>query len=121
METPLKCKWIWVHIALELGTPFMCLHPHLMYMMGKITSRQEKKVFNVCQVHQRSWATLQTIMVSDPAFSAIVVCTYTHLETYEVAPLYFFEVFDFQLQYNSSRWGQTWWQHVFNSSTQKAE
>ncbi|XP_028624738.1 tRNA-dihydrouridine(20a/20b) synthase [NAD(P)+]-like isoform X2 [Grammomys surdaster] len=45
-ETPLECLWDWVDIALELGTPFMCFHQHLMYMMEKITSRQEKKIFN---------------------------------------------------------------------------
>ncbi|EDL36909.1 dihydrouridine synthase 4-like (S. cerevisiae), isoform CRA_b [Mus musculus] len=45
-ETPLKCIWDWVDISLELGTPFMCFHQHLMYMMEKITSRQEKRVFN---------------------------------------------------------------------------
>uniref|UniRef100_UPI002021DA6C tRNA-dihydrouridine(20a/20b) synthase [NAD(P)+]-like n=1 Tax=Myodes glareolus TaxID=447135 RepID=UPI002021DA6C len=45
-ETPLKCIWDWVDIALELGTPFMCFHQHLMYMMEKITSRQEKRLFN---------------------------------------------------------------------------
>ncbi|XP_071071618.1 tRNA-dihydrouridine(20a/20b) synthase [NAD(P)+]-like [Dasypus novemcinctus] len=45
-ETPLKCIWDWVDIALELGTPYMCFHQHLMYMMEKITSRQEKRVFN---------------------------------------------------------------------------
>lgn len=45
-ETPLKCIWDWVDIALELGTPFMCFHQHLIYMMEKITSRQEKRVFN---------------------------------------------------------------------------
>lgn len=42
-ETPLKCIWDWVDIALELGTPYMCFHQHLMYMMEKITSRQEKR------------------------------------------------------------------------------
>ncbi|XP_031794618.1 tRNA-dihydrouridine(20a/20b) synthase [NAD(P)+]-like isoform X1 [Sarcophilus harrisii] len=45
-ETPLKCIWDWVDIALEHGTPFMCFHHHLMYMMERITSKQEKKVFN---------------------------------------------------------------------------
>ncbi|XP_030897816.1 B-cell receptor-associated protein 31, partial [Leptonychotes weddellii] len=45
-ETPLKCIWDWVDIALELGTPYMCFHQHLMYMMEKITSRQEKRIFN---------------------------------------------------------------------------
>ncbi|XP_045144826.1 tRNA-dihydrouridine(20a/20b) synthase [NAD(P)+]-like [Echinops telfairi] len=45
-ETPLKCIWDWIDIALELGTPYMCFHQHLMYMMEKITSRQEKRIFN---------------------------------------------------------------------------
>ncbi|XP_015261568.1 PREDICTED: tRNA-dihydrouridine(20a/20b) synthase [NAD(P)+]-like isoform X2 [Gekko japonicus] len=46
-ETPLKCIQDWVNIALEHGTPFMCFHHHLMYMMERITSKQEKKIFNV--------------------------------------------------------------------------
>ncbi|XP_027745902.1 tRNA-dihydrouridine(20a/20b) synthase [NAD(P)+]-like [Empidonax traillii] len=46
-ETPLKCIQDWVDIALEHGTPFTCFHHHLMYMMEWITSKQEKKVFNV--------------------------------------------------------------------------
>uniref|UniRef100_UPI00254106F1 tRNA-dihydrouridine(20a/20b) synthase [NAD(P)+]-like n=1 Tax=Euleptes europaea TaxID=460621 RepID=UPI00254106F1 len=46
-ETPLKCIQDWVNIALEHGTPFMCFHHHLMYMMERITSKQEKKFFNV--------------------------------------------------------------------------
>nr|XP_013802014.1 PREDICTED: tRNA-dihydrouridine(20a/20b) synthase [NAD(P)+]-like isoform X2 [Apteryx mantelli mantelli] len=46
-ETPLKCIQDWVDIALEHGTPFTCFHHHLMYMMERITSKQEKKVFNV--------------------------------------------------------------------------
>ncbi|NXY72247.1 DUS4L synthase, partial [Glareola pratincola] len=46
-ETPLKCIQDWVDIALEHGTPFTCFHHHLMYMMERITSKQEKKVFNI--------------------------------------------------------------------------
>nr|XP_042704553.1 tRNA-dihydrouridine(20a/20b) synthase [NAD(P)+]-like isoform X2 [Chrysemys picta bellii] len=46
-ETPLKCIQDWVDIALEHGTPFTCFHHHLMYMMERITSKQEKRVFNV--------------------------------------------------------------------------
>ncbi|XP_029472768.1 tRNA-dihydrouridine(20a/20b) synthase [NAD(P)+]-like isoform X2 [Rhinatrema bivittatum] len=46
-ETPLKCIQDWVDIALEHGTPFVCFHHHLMYMMERITSKQEKRVFNV--------------------------------------------------------------------------
>ncbi|XP_021155605.1 tRNA-dihydrouridine(20a/20b) synthase [NAD(P)+]-like isoform X1 [Columba livia] len=45
-ETPLECIQDWVDIALEHGTPFTCFHHHLMYMMERITSKQEKKVFN---------------------------------------------------------------------------
>ncbi|KAM4746854.1 tRNA-dihydrouridine(20a/20b) synthase [NAD(P)+]-like [Rhinophrynus dorsalis] len=46
-ETPLACVQDWVDIALEHGTPFTCFHHHLMYMMERITSKQEKRVFNV--------------------------------------------------------------------------
>ncbi|XP_069765276.1 tRNA-dihydrouridine(20a/20b) synthase [NAD(P)+]-like isoform X1 [Narcine bancroftii] len=46
-ETPWQCVRDWVNIALEIGTPFTCFHHHLMYMMERITSRQEKKIFNV--------------------------------------------------------------------------
>lgn len=46
-ETPFQCIQDWVDIALEHGTPFTCFHHHLMYMMERITSKQEKKVFNV--------------------------------------------------------------------------
>ncbi|NWS19307.1 DUS4L synthase, partial [Pachyramphus minor] len=46
-ETPFKCIQDWVDIALEHGTPFTCFHHHLMYMMERITSKQEKKIFNV--------------------------------------------------------------------------
>ncbi|XP_064417532.1 tRNA-dihydrouridine(20a/20b) synthase [NAD(P)+]-like isoform X2 [Latimeria chalumnae] len=45
-ETPLQCIQDWVDIALEHGTPFTCFHHHLMYMMERITSKQEKKIFN---------------------------------------------------------------------------
>ncbi|OCT87294.1 hypothetical protein XELAEV_18020992mg, partial [Xenopus laevis] len=46
-ETPLACMQDWVDIALEHGIPFTCLHHHLMYMTEKITSKQEKRIFNV--------------------------------------------------------------------------
>ncbi|XP_042191106.1 tRNA-dihydrouridine(20a/20b) synthase [NAD(P)+]-like isoform X1 [Callorhinchus milii] len=46
-ETPLQCVRDWVEIALEHGTPFTCFHHHLMYMLERITSRQEKRIFNV--------------------------------------------------------------------------
>ncbi|KAE8616252.1 hypothetical protein XENTR_v10008757 [Xenopus tropicalis] len=46
-ETPLACIQDWIDITLEHGTPFTCLHHHLIYMMERITSKQEKRVFNV--------------------------------------------------------------------------
>lgn len=46
-ETPLTCIEDWIDIALEHGTPFTCFHHHLMYMMERISSKQEKRVFNV--------------------------------------------------------------------------
>lgn len=46
-ETPLQCVQDWVDIALEQGTPFTCFHHHLMYMLERVTSKQEKKIFNV--------------------------------------------------------------------------
>ncbi|XP_041059047.1 tRNA-dihydrouridine(20a/20b) synthase [NAD(P)+]-like [Carcharodon carcharias] len=46
-ETPLQCVRDWVDIALEYGTPYTCFHHHLMYMLERITSKQEKKIFNV--------------------------------------------------------------------------
>ncbi|XP_048466545.1 tRNA-dihydrouridine(20a/20b) synthase [NAD(P)+]-like [Rhincodon typus] len=45
-ETPLQCVRDWVDIALEHGTPYTCFHHHLMYMLERITSKQEKKIFN---------------------------------------------------------------------------
>ncbi|XP_062928620.1 tRNA-dihydrouridine(20a/20b) synthase [NAD(P)+]-like isoform X1 [Mobula hypostoma] len=46
-ETPWQCVRDWVDIALEHGTPFTCFHHHLMYMLERVTSKQEKKIFNV--------------------------------------------------------------------------
>ncbi|XP_043944480.1 tRNA-dihydrouridine(20a/20b) synthase [NAD(P)+]-like isoform X2 [Protopterus annectens] len=45
-ETSLQCIRDWIDIALGHGTPFTCFHHHLMYMMERITSRQEKRIFN---------------------------------------------------------------------------
>ncbi|XP_069485245.1 tRNA-dihydrouridine(20a/20b) synthase [NAD(P)+]-like [Ambystoma mexicanum] len=46
-ETPLECIQDWVDLALRHGTPFTCLHHHLMYMMERIASKHEKRIFNV--------------------------------------------------------------------------
>lgn len=45
-ETPLQCVWDWVDIAVEHGTPFTCFHHHLIYMLERITSQPERRVFN---------------------------------------------------------------------------
>ncbi|XP_060901745.1 tRNA-dihydrouridine(20a/20b) synthase [NAD(P)+]-like [Labrus mixtus] len=45
-DTPLECVWDWVDIALEQGTPFTCLHQHLIYMLERVSSQPERKVFN---------------------------------------------------------------------------
>jgi tRNA-dihydrouridine synthase 4 len=44
--TPLQCVWDWVDIATEQGTPFTCFHHHLMYMLERVSSQPERKVFN---------------------------------------------------------------------------
>lgn len=45
-ETPLQCIWDWVDISIEQGTPFTCFHHHLIYMLERISSQPERKVFN---------------------------------------------------------------------------
>ncbi|XP_029922946.1 tRNA-dihydrouridine(20a/20b) synthase [NAD(P)+]-like isoform X1 [Myripristis murdjan] len=45
-DTPLECVWDWVDIAIEQGTPFTCFHHHLIYMLERVSSQPERKVFN---------------------------------------------------------------------------
>lgn len=45
-DTPLNCIWDWVDISIEQGTPFTCFHRHLIYMLERVSSQPEKKVFN---------------------------------------------------------------------------
>lgn len=45
-DTPLECIWDWVDISLEQGTPFTCFHHHLIYMLERVSSQPERKVFN---------------------------------------------------------------------------
>lgn len=45
-DTPLKCIWDWVDISIEEGTPFTCFHRHLIYMLERVSSQPERKVFN---------------------------------------------------------------------------
>ena len=39
----------WTKIALELGIPYSSYHKHLMYMLDKVTTRPETRVFNSLQ------------------------------------------------------------------------
>ncbi|KAK7476318.1 hypothetical protein BaRGS_00032436 [Batillaria attramentaria] len=45
-ETPIQCVKDWLDISLSLGTPFPCFHHHLIYMLERITSRAERRIFN---------------------------------------------------------------------------
>uniref|UniRef100_A0A8C6S8Z4 tRNA-dihydrouridine synthase n=1 Tax=Neogobius melanostomus TaxID=47308 RepID=A0A8C6S8Z4_9GOBI len=45
-DTPLQCIWDWVDLSIEHGTPFTCFHQHLIYMLERVTSQPERKVFN---------------------------------------------------------------------------
>lgn len=45
-DTPLKCIWDWVDTSIEQGTPFTCFHRHLIYMLERVSSQPERKVFN---------------------------------------------------------------------------
>lgn len=45
-DTPLECIWDWVDISVEQGTPFTCFHHHLIYMLERVSSQPERKVFN---------------------------------------------------------------------------
>ncbi|XP_062509240.1 tRNA-dihydrouridine(20a/20b) synthase [NAD(P)+]-like [Corticium candelabrum] len=44
--TPQECIHNWVEIAMKLGVPFTPFHQHLMYMLEKLHSKQEKQIFN---------------------------------------------------------------------------
>lgn len=45
-STPLQCVTDWVNIALSHGTSFTNFHHHLMYMLEKVTSKAERRVFS---------------------------------------------------------------------------
>lgn len=45
-DPPLECLWDWVDVSTELGTPFTCFHQHLIYMLERVSSQPEKKMFN---------------------------------------------------------------------------
>ena len=37
--TPASCISDWIHIAMDIGTPFSTFHHHLIYMLEKTLSR----------------------------------------------------------------------------------
>ncbi|XP_076469309.1 tRNA-dihydrouridine(20a/20b) synthase [NAD(P)+]-like [Babylonia areolata] len=45
-ETPVQCIKDWLDLSLSLGTPYQCFHHHLIYMMDRLLSRAERRVFN---------------------------------------------------------------------------
>lgn len=46
LSTPASCIADWIHIAMDIGTPFTTFHHHLIYMLEKSCSRSERKYFN---------------------------------------------------------------------------
>ena len=40
--TPACCISDWIHIAMDIGTPFTSFHHHLIYMLEKSLSRYRK-------------------------------------------------------------------------------
>ena len=46
LTTPASCVADWIHIAMDVGTPFTTFHHHLIYMLEKSLSRSERKYFN---------------------------------------------------------------------------
>ena len=47
--TPAECIRDWVDISLSYGTSFTCFHNHLIYMLEKVTTKAEKRLFNALQ------------------------------------------------------------------------
>ncbi|KAK3101492.1 hypothetical protein FSP39_004005 [Pinctada imbricata] len=45
-DTPISCVTDWVNIAMEYGASFTTFHQHLIFMMERIFSRAERRVFN---------------------------------------------------------------------------
>ncbi|XP_027044033.1 tRNA-dihydrouridine(20a/20b) synthase [NAD(P)+]-like [Pocillopora damicornis] len=45
-STPLQCVTDWVDVALSLGTPFTNFHHHLIYMLEKVTTKADRRVFS---------------------------------------------------------------------------
>lgn len=45
-HTPVECVREWVHTAIQTGTPFTCLHHHLIYMLEHTLTRAQRRCFN---------------------------------------------------------------------------
>ncbi|KAK3579343.1 hypothetical protein CHS0354_029635 [Potamilus streckersoni] len=45
-ETPLECVSDWLSLSMSSGTPFQLFHHHLMYMLEKVMSKAERRIFN---------------------------------------------------------------------------
>ena len=45
-ETPLHCIEQWVDISLHCGITFTSFHHHLMFMLEKIQSKTDRRIFN---------------------------------------------------------------------------
>ncbi|XP_058968110.2 tRNA-dihydrouridine(20a/20b) synthase [NAD(P)+]-like isoform X1 [Pocillopora verrucosa] len=45
-STPLQCVADWVDVALSLGIPFTNFHHHLIYMLEKVTTKADRRVFS---------------------------------------------------------------------------
>ena len=49
--TPASCIADWIHIAMDIGTPFSTFHHHLIYMLEKTLSRYNLSMKGVLFVH----------------------------------------------------------------------
>ena len=50
-STPLCCVRDWLRLATDTGTPFTCLHHHLIYMLERVMPRSLRRTFNVLPSH----------------------------------------------------------------------
>ena len=48
-NTPIKCVKDWVEISMAMGTHFTCFHNHLIYMLEKLSTKADKRLFNTLQ------------------------------------------------------------------------
>ncbi|XP_014213929.1 tRNA-dihydrouridine(20a/20b) synthase [NAD(P)+]-like [Copidosoma floridanum] len=58
-STPVECVQDWLDITSSMGTPFMCMHHHLVFMLDKVLTKQEKQVFNVLKTRSDVYGFLE--------------------------------------------------------------